>query len=433
MLVLTVLFSTISLAVGNAAATADSDNEADDTRPTVRITSPEKSPQKIVTITGPASGVNFDLEGTAFDDESGIDKVEVKVNDAGTLQLLRGYETAIATGPDGDGDFSTWSKKLTFDEEGTYRMCARATDEAGNPNWWHVLVKVEFDDKVANGKIAFHKVIDGKSQIYVINADGSDQTNLSDSTLPYFGDYDPTWSSDGTQILFGSQRDGYPEIYVMNADGTDQTRLTNKTGSKFGGDWSPDGLKIAYSSTVPTTEEQQNEDIFVMNADGTNQVNLTSASTFDENPDWSPDGTKIAFDNEAEIYIMNADGAGKTRLKDQFQPIDRNPSWSPDGAKIAFESNSDGNSNIYVVNADGTGQTKLTGNGPIDTTDLEPSWSPDGTKITFARFIVDYVMGGARYGHYDIFVMNADGTGATNLTNGDVDSSNRSPSWAPER
>lgn len=125
------------------------DDEDDDTRPTVRITSPEKSPKNIVTITGPESGVTLKLEGTAVDDESGVDKVEVKVNDPATLQLLRSYEAATPTGPDGEDeeDFSTWANKLTFDEEGTYRVCARATDEAGNKNWWHIFVKVEFDQE----------------------------------------------------------------------------------------------------------------------------------------------------------------------------------------------------------------------------------------------------------------------------------------------
>jgi len=118
----------------------------DTPRPTVRITSPEKDPQKIVTLTGPSSGVILKLKGTAVDAEGGIDKVEVKVNDADTLRLLRLYKLATPTGLKVD-DFSTWAKTLTFDKEGTYRVCARATDEEGNQNWWHVLVKVEFTDQ----------------------------------------------------------------------------------------------------------------------------------------------------------------------------------------------------------------------------------------------------------------------------------------------
>ena len=125
----------------------DGDEEDDDTRPTVRITSPENSHNKIGTITGPESGVTLRLKGTASDADSGVEKVEVKINDPTTLKLLRGYKPATATGPHGEDDYSTWATKVTFDEEGTYRLCARATDEAGNKFWYVIFVKMEFDEE----------------------------------------------------------------------------------------------------------------------------------------------------------------------------------------------------------------------------------------------------------------------------------------------
>jgi len=118
------------------------DAEADETRPTVKITSPDTS----VAITGPSSGVALDLAGTAFDAGRGVARVEVKINDPDTLELISGYKLATATGPDAQDDYSTWEKQLTFDQEGTYRVTARATDESGNRNWSHILVKVEFTD-----------------------------------------------------------------------------------------------------------------------------------------------------------------------------------------------------------------------------------------------------------------------------------------------
>ncbi len=82
------------------------------------------------------------------------------------------------------------------------------------------------------GKIAFRSFRDGNLEIYVMNADGSGQPNLTNS--PAF-DFAPAWSPDGSRIGFWSDRDGNREVYVMNADGSNPTRLTNNPAS----DWQP--------------------------------------------------------------------------------------------------------------------------------------------------------------------------------------------------
>ncbi len=166
----------------------------------------------------------------------------------------------------------------------------------------------------SNGKIAFHSERDGNcipcTEIYVMNADGSGQTRLTNNNA-----YDalPSWSPDGTKIAFHSKRDGNSEIYVMNADGSGQTRLTNNPASDEFASWSPDGTKIAFES-----DRDGNEEIYVMNADGSGQTRLTNNPAFEGYVSWSPDGTKIAFsstrDGNYEIYSMNADGSGQTRL-----------------------------------------------------------------------------------------------------------------------
>jgi Tol biopolymer transport system component len=109
-------------------------------------------------------------------------------------------------------------------------------------------------------------------------------------------------------IAFTSQRDGNSEIYVMNADGTDQRRLTHAAGDDYSPDWSPDGRKIAFVS-----ERDGNDEIYGMNADGSEQRRLTSSRAHDYPPAWSPDGRKIAFasdrDGNFDIYVMDADGS----------------------------------------------------------------------------------------------------------------------------
>jgi Tol biopolymer transport system component len=99
-----------------------------------------------------------------------------------------------------------------------------------------------------------------------------------------------------------------------------------------------------------------------MDANGANQTRLTNDPSFDLDPIWSPDGLKIAFtttrNSNAEIYVMNADGSVPTPLTFNID-FDLEPSWSPTGTRIAFTTNRGGNFEIYVMNATGGAQTNL--------------------------------------------------------------------------
>lgn len=253
-----------------------------------------------------------------------------------------------------------------------------------------------------NGKIAYISSPDGDQEIYVMNADGSNQTRL---TFNPAADSGPAWSPDGLKIAFTSNRDGNEEIYVMNADGSGQTRLTQNAADDFSPAWSPDGQMIAFTSSRDGKGE-----IYVMNADGSNATNLTHHPAYDAEPAWSPDGTKIAFHSnrtpDNDIYVMNVDGTGVTQLT-THREHDHSADWSPDGSKIIFTSFRDSSSNaeIYVMNADGSGQNNLTRR---NANDLSPCWSSDGTKIAFHS---------PRSGRHEVYVMNADGSGQTQLTN----------------
>src|SRR5215204_5639284 len=167
------------------------------------------------------------------------------------------------------------------------------------------------------GKIAFHR----NYQIYVMNADGSEQTNISNNTAV---DIHPDWSPDGTKIAFASDRAGSYQVYVMNADGSEQTRLTNPAFG-YQPSWSPDGTEIAFSSS-----RDGNSEIYVMNADGSEQSRLTNNADIDEQPSWSPDGTEIAFisSRDYQIYVMNADGSEQTNISNN-PAVHDNPDWGP--------------------------------------------------------------------------------------------------------
>jgi TolB protein len=264
-----------------------------------------------------------------------------------------------------------------------------------------------------NGRIVFASTRDGNNEIYVMNADGSGQTRLTNHPAE---DILPAWSPDGTKIAWSTNRLGGSnyEIYVMNADGSGVTNLTNFAGSDRFPTWSPDGTRIAYMSM---RNGGGNFEIYVMNADGTNPRQLTfTAGIEDCCPDWSPDGTHIAFesrrDGQFELYVMNADGSNQRNITNS-PDYDGTPGYSPDGSRIAFRR---GN-NIRLVNPDGAALITITQGAPLNRT---PAWSPDGRKIVFSS---------NRTGNDEVFVMNADGSGQTNLTNhpgGDYN-----PDWQP--
>ena len=166
--------------------------------------------------------------------------------------------------------------------------------------------------------------------------------------------------------------------------------------------------KIAF-----TSERDGNQEIYVMNGDGSGVTRLTSNAVPDYGPAFSADGTRIAFTRgsgptDAEIYVMNADGSGQTNLTGNAV-ADYEPSFSPDGSKIAFTSFRDGDEEVYVMNSDGSGQTNLTNNAAFDST---PAFSPDGSKIAFQS---------NRGGSYAVWAMNANGSAPVNLTGGVFD------------
>ncbi len=311
-------------------------------------------------------------------------------------------------------------------------------------------------------RIVFHTLRDSNYEIYVMNADGSDETRLTDNGAT---DFAPAWSPDATSIVFRSNQDGNEEIYVIGADGSGLTNLTNHAGNDSNPVWSPDGSRIAFES-----DRDGNLEVYVMDADGGGQTNVTSSDSMDVNPVWgprglqlgfasrrdgndeiyianvdgsnprnvtnhpatdfepvaSPDGTQLAFVSKRdtvgglafdEIWVINPDGTGAANVSQYLTNSDDQPVWSPDGTRIAFRSFRDGNHEIYVMNADGSGQVNVTNSSAPDGW---PAWSPDGTRLAFERQLGS---------QWQIFAVNADGTGLVQLTSSTANSAR--PAWQP--
>jgi Tol biopolymer transport system component len=268
-----------------------------------------------------------------------------------------------------------------------------------------------------NGRIAFTSDRSGQEDIWVMDGDGANETQLTSAAG---GSDEASWSPDGQRIAFISQRDGDSELYVMNGDGTAQTRLTDNTATSYRNlhspTWSPDATQIVFQGATT---------LYVVNADGTNEHRLNSTYFGSmEQPSWSPDGSQIIFSGRSPspelqlgLFLINSDGSGDvsrlTTGNDSF------PRWAPDGGLISFIRPPTGTApDIFTVHPDGTGLTNVT---QTDTDESAPAWSPDGTRFVFHS---DPLIN-----NIDIYTVATDGSDKQRLTTDAAHDIN--PSWQP--
>jgi Tol biopolymer transport system component len=268
------------------------------------------------------------------------------------------------------------------------------------------------------GKIAFMSDRDGDFEIYVMNADGTAATQLTDNTER---DTDPAWSPDGRRIAFASNRDGDSDIYVMNADGSQPRNLTGNAIYDGSPSWHPDGTSIAFNRKRRGVFSAVH--IFIMKPNGSGQSRLISHSDNDLEPDWSPDGRAIAFECDEDICTVGMDDKQVTNVTDSRLP-DSSPDWSPNGDNIGFTRTtlSIGEIYLYAVSADGSREERITDSPGLWGPGL--AWSPSGDTIAVPG------------GHYEgglartnIWLMRSDGTNATMIT--DSSGVSEAPDWKP--
>ena len=292
---------------------------------------------------------------------------------------------------------------------------------------------------ISNGKITFtrYDLLTGNYCLFTANPDGTGLTALTQNSVL---DAHPSWSSDGKKVVFTRQVNGNFDIYTMNADGSGIIRLTTDTASDLVPSFSPDGSNIVFESNRLNGVYQ----IFLMNADGSNQraITATGIGTTNYGGKYSPDGTKIAFasnrdddpnDNivHNDIYLVKPDGSNVTRLTYNMDN-EAGRSWSPDGKQLVFSSVVDSVAQLFIINADGSGQSQITnsiGNpNPLSPGGFFPVFRGEVTP-TWSPDGSRISFASDRNLNYEIYTVKTDGTAPIRITNSNT--TNLSTGWQP--
>jgi TolB protein len=270
--------------------------------------------------------------------------------------------------------------------------------------------------------IAFTQHQNGRSQIYSVDSDGQ---NLRQITAEEANATQASWSADGERLVFVNDIDGHEQIYCIDATGTRESRLTNDNQRDIAPSWSPGNLKIAYLGI-----DGSDSAIWIINPDGTSSFKATNPSQTGAvfaPLAWAPDGHQIAFasgpSGRANIMLLTPK-TGMVKQLTNLPGYATNPAWSPDGTTLVFTVATSDRSTIhsvlYTIHADGTGLTQIT-NGNVQ--DGRPTWSPDGSHIAFVRMA---------HQRSALFVVDDNGSNVRRLTLAPTGQILDFPSWAPD-
>src|SRR5437016_5487566 len=318
-----------------------------------------------LTVKGPGAGlaVTWNINVIAGSVRFVQPRIGIGLNQHHTLRANYADDQGNVLGPAANPTWSTDNPQVaTVGEDGTVAGAgyghARVTATAPGGKTAAADIYVVGEIVVASSRAG-----QGKFQLY--SAERSNLAQLSKVTPPTdtASANDPAFSPDGSRIAFVTQRDGNPEIYVMNADGTGVTRVTNDPQGDGRPAFAPDGQSIVFHSSRPAGKQE----IWAVNLDGTGLTQLTRDSV-NFSPAVSPDGQTIAYvsvrDKNYDIWLMGRDGSNQRAFTRSPQQKETEPRFMRDGTLVYLVERKDGNRMVQqVVRADlSTGSvTPLTG------------------------------------------------------------------------
>lgn len=255
--------------------------------------------------------------------------------------------------------------------------------------------------------------------IFVMNLDGSDQTNLTIEYEAVRSISKPVFSPDQSKILFVAFEKSGPALKLLDAESREIVHLCDTGYDVPNASFLPDGKSVLYAKKI-----NRKRQIHIITVDGSNETNLSQPSDDEYDPGISLDGKKICFvrktGRSSEVWVMNPDGSGRKKISQDLVQAG-SPSISPDGRLVVFQAMNGKTHDIYLHDLR-KNETRILYTSKANNT--KSHFSPDGSKIVFLSN-----HRGMRY--LDVYVYDFRTQKTINVSN-DINYLNMNPSFSPE-